>query len=548
MAPRKNVPGSRTIATIDSNPVKHFKQLQDAGVIPKKFSSWEDVDSEALHLYSLGKNDQEVAQELGITQRNVIQNRYIQLNESSGGKFRGINKRAIREDIKPDELRYIQDRYGPEFLSDVQRLRELEWGDKKPRKGEDVEALKERIYSAMDNGLYQRSEYAPSFESAKTTADRAKDRLRLAFGKNPGQARESQVHRGHGRSALEGAGVGSSNLEAEWGPGNVSHGADPRFDRAVMKALNMSSGDLQALYDGYLTNRGLDINPQRYSGNYIAADESLRELKQGTRIGNPTSTIPTQQTSVSQSSIEWRDRRLEEVARQRAVDIEKSGVPQADALAQARNEMRTRSFEQSTLFDTTQTVGGPVRSVKPPEGAVLVPRKPGLSLTNGSIRFKVPTIGKALGVVGAVATVVSAAEKAMAGDLSGAGGDLVDAGLDQVYMAPAAVADSTLQGVRPDRYLDVMAKRREKERAGVVDFYSMVANMYNTAATGTLKPAAPTAKQRTTQALLSRVPTPVATNKPPKPKPKPAAKPINPLNEALYIGNSLSRGKLPYSN
>lgn len=49
------------------------------------------------------------------------------------------------------------------------------------------------------------------------------------------------------------------------------------------------------------------------------------------------------------------------------------------------------------------------------------------------------------------------------------------------------------------------------------------------------------------QALLSRVPTPVATNKPSKPKPKPAAKPINPINEALYIGSSLSKGKLPYS-
>lgn len=55
------------------------------------------------------------------------------------------------------------------------------------------------------------------------------------------------------------------------------------------------------------------------------------------------------------------------------------------------------------------------------------------------------------------------------------------------------------------------------------------------------------------EALLSRVPTPVATNipKPSKPKPskpKPASKSINPLNEALYIGKSLINGSIPYSN
>lgn len=371
MGTRQNKPGNRTVATIDpkkgvsNSPDKWFNQMKQLGHIPPKYSSLDELQIDVLGLAIEGKTDQEIATATGVDYKNVIGSSFVKPEVSSTGTPRGLAMRSAREDIKPDEQLYLKQTFGDSFYEDFQRLRELEWGDKKPSNGEDVEALKERVYSALDNGAYSRSEYDPEFESAKVSADRARDQLRIAFGKNPGMAPESQVHRGHGLSALDGAGVSSRNLVEEWGLGNVSHGSAPRFDPQVLKMLNMSAGDLQALYDGYLTHRGLDINPQRYGGNYLAADESLRELKQGTTTGNPQSTVPVQSTKVSQDSIEWRDSRMEQLARQRAIELEDAGLSKSAALTQARTEMRDKSYQASTLFDTTQTTGGPVTSTKP---------------------------------------------------------------------------------------------------------------------------------------------------------------------------------------
>lgn len=368
MAPRINQPGNRTPAIIDKNQARWFEQMKQMGFIPERYTSLEELNSEVVDLAYRGLSDKEIADFTGIDYKNVIGKGLVKPEVSSTGVPRGVAMRSGREDIKPDEVAAMRGQYGDSFLEDVKRLRELEWGDKAPRKGEDVRALQSRIYDAMDGGRYSTSPNAPQFESSKVQADRARDRLHAAFG-NGGRA--AQVHRGHGVAALHGAGVSNRNLEVEWGPGNVGHGSDPRFDPDVLRNLNMSNGDLQALYDGYLADRGLDINPQRYSGNYVAADESLRELQRpevtgrNNSIGNPQVTAPVEPGRVSQDSIGWRDRRMEELAQQRAVQLTKSGLDPEAALVQARAEMRDMSYQQSDLFDTTQSKGGPVRTSKP---------------------------------------------------------------------------------------------------------------------------------------------------------------------------------------
>ena len=368
MAERYNVPGGRSIATVDKNRDKHFNQFKSLGYIPDEYKDWDNVQEHFLYLTTVGGlSDLEAANAMGVDYKNVIGSNLLKLELSSTGKVRGINMRSLREDIKPDERAYVAQKYGQSFVEDFTRLRELEWGDKKPKKGEDVEALKERVYSALDGGVYSRSPSDPDFESAKTQADRARDRLAASFGKtSTARGAPSQVHRGHGVSAMDGAGVGASNLVDEWGPLNVGHGSAPRFEPRVMRALNMSSGDLQALFDGYLKHRGLDINPVRYSGNYVAADEGLRELKQGTNLGNPEITVPVEDNPrVSQDSIEWRDRRLYEVEQQMSTALQRDGMSPGEATAVARADLQDKAYSQSTLFDTTQAAGRPVRVVRP---------------------------------------------------------------------------------------------------------------------------------------------------------------------------------------
>lgn len=358
MAKRRNVPGSRKIPLVDKDQEKYFKQLQDLGYVPTQYKNLQDLGDDYFDLVlNQGKSEKEAAEMLGVDYKNVIGKGFLRLNVSSTGKPRAIEMRALREDIKPDERMFIEQRYGKGFLEDLIRLRELEWGDKKPKKGENVAELQARIYNAMDNSTYPSGESPFPFRSAKEEADIVRDRLQAAYGKSgPG----SQVHRGHGFSALEGAGVGKANLEPELGPLNVSHGSAPRLDPEVMRALNMSSGDLQNLYDGYLTYKGLDIDEARYFGTLLAADEGLRELQQGTNISQPKATTPEEEPAVPQESVEWRNRRLNEIEQQVRVGLENSGMDPNDAAIEARNRIQEMAYQQSSLFDTTQSTGGPV--------------------------------------------------------------------------------------------------------------------------------------------------------------------------------------------
>jgi hypothetical protein len=347
---RLNVPGSRTPATYDLKNQAHFNEFKSEGFIPDKYNNYAELQDDFLSLVYEGMSDADAAEALGVDYRNVIGKGYLAAELSSQGIPRGISARTLREDIKPDERDYLIERFGKDWFDAYQRYRKLEWGDAK--------ALKK------DKELIEQFSGRPveEFTSAKQEADVLRDRLAAAFGKG---GRAGQVHRGHGVSAMEGASVGKANLMPESGPLNVGHGSNPRYDYNVMRNLNMSANDLQNAYDDMLQREGLTINPRRYAGNYVAADEALRELKQGTSMGNPQVTVPVESTQVDPRSIEWRDRRFFEIEQQLAGDYERSGMSPNEAAAKARQRVEEYALGQSTLFNTAQSRGGPVTVVQP---------------------------------------------------------------------------------------------------------------------------------------------------------------------------------------
>jgi hypothetical protein len=346
---RLNVPGNRTPATYDLKNQEHFNEFKQAGFIPPEYESYDQLQDAFLTLVYQGVSDKDAAEALGVDYRNVIGKGYLAAELSSKGIPRGISARTLREDIKPDERAYLIDRFGEDWFKDYERYRKLEWGD--------IKVLKK------DQALVERFSGRPveEFTSAKQEADVLRDRLAAAFGKG---GRGGQVHRGHGVSAMEGASVGKANLMPESGPLNVGHGSNPRYDYNVMRNLNMSANDLQNAYDDILQREGLTINPRRYPGNYVAADEALREIKQGTSMGNPQVTVPVEPTNVDPRSIEWRDRRMFEIEQQLTADYERIGMTPGEAALKARQRVEEAALKQSTLFDVTQSRGGPVTTVQ----------------------------------------------------------------------------------------------------------------------------------------------------------------------------------------
>jgi len=375
---RLNVPGNRTPATYDLKNQEHFNEFKREGFIPEKYNNYAELQDDFLSRVYEGMSDVDAAKALKINYQNVIGKGYLAAELSSKGIPRGINVRALREDIKPDERDYLIERFGKDWFDAYQRYRKLEWGDAKVLK-KDKELIEQFSGRPVEE-----------FTSAKQEADVLRDRLAAAFGKG---GRAGQVHRGHGVSAMEGASVGKANLMPESGPLNVGHGSEARYgydyispdeeryltnkfgknwfdvhqraQTGVLRSLNMSSNDLQNAYDDILQREGLTINPRRYAGNYVAADEALREIKQGTSMGNPQVTVPVEPTAVDPRSIEWRDRRFLEIEQQLAGEYERSGMSPGEATAKARQRVEEYALSQSTMFNTAQSRGGPVTVVQP---------------------------------------------------------------------------------------------------------------------------------------------------------------------------------------
>ena len=232
------------LATLDSEPDRLLKLWQEAGRIPTHYTSWDQIDKEYLTRIeaaerffsptelkkSKAKIAKEVREEMGITYKNVLGNHILSVNTSSTGDIRGLNKRAIREDINIEAENWIRKKKGDGVFESYKKRLLKEWNTVNKR---DIANVRKWFHSA---------------------------------------AGKAKLHRGHGFAALVGGGLLADNVAAEIGWRNVGHGPAPRFSVEIMEALNMPKNDLEGFYFYDLKKKGLTISNKPNTPLMLAAD------------------------------------------------------------------------------------------------------------------------------------------------------------------------------------------------------------------------------------------------------------------------------------
>lgn len=228
-----------SIPTIDSDPKRLFRVLQQLGRMPQDYNSFEEVGDAFLRMVKVEglTKDEARARLLGSEDnfKNVVGQQYLDIDQSKDGSFRGYKKRSFREDLNPVEELILTDIYNENYVNEFRKYLRKTW---------------DRT-SKLD--IKQINKHLKEF----------------------GEVNRGRFHRGHGFAAMAGAGVSRENVTPELGRFNVAHGSAPRFAEGIMRDLNMSANDLQAHYDRLLTLEGLDINPVRFNELYVGADESM---------------------------------------------------------------------------------------------------------------------------------------------------------------------------------------------------------------------------------------------------------------------------------
>ncbi len=242
------------LATLDSEPDRLLKLWQEAGRIPTHYidkygskipyTSWDQIDKEYLTRIeaaerllsptelkkSKAKIAQKVREEMGITYKNVLGNHTLLVGPSSTDDIRGLNKRAIREDINIEAENWIRKKKGDGVFESYKKRLLKEWNTVNKR---DMANVRKWFHSA---------------------------------------AGKAKLHRGHGFAALVGGGLLADNVAAEIGWRNVGHGPAPRFSVEIMEALNMPKNDLEGFYFYDLKKKGLTISNKPNTPLMLAAD------------------------------------------------------------------------------------------------------------------------------------------------------------------------------------------------------------------------------------------------------------------------------------
>ncbi len=244
------------LATLDSEPDRLLKLWQEAGRIPTHYidkygskipyTSWDQIDKEYLTRIEAAerffsptelkkssvkaKIAKKVREEMGITYKNVLGNHTLSVNTSSTGDIRGLNKRAIREDINIEAENWIRKKKGDGVFESYKKRLLKEWNTVNKR---DMANVRKWFHSA---------------------------------------AGKAKLHRGHGFAALVGGGLLADNVAAEIGWRNVGHGPAPRFSVEIMEALNMPKNDLEGFYFYDLKKKGLTISNKPNTPLMLAAD------------------------------------------------------------------------------------------------------------------------------------------------------------------------------------------------------------------------------------------------------------------------------------
>ena len=403
MAPERERPLT-SIPTIDNNPDRLFRVWQRLGRMPPNYNSFDEVGQAFLHLVKVeGLTQEEARVQLGVDHRNVVGQPFLSINQDSKGKFRGLNKRAIREDINVVEELAIRSTYSDAFYEDFEKYLRTQWD-----------------------------------RTAKLDIKKINKHLN-AFGKT-GRGR---WHRGHGFSAMDGAGVSRENVAPELGRWNVKHGSVPRFSPEIMRDLDMSSSDLQAMYDRQLRMEGFDINPRRFNELFVAADEAMN--------------FP------DDPAVRFRPEQLE-MTNQRLFELQQQGVPSATLERYAR--------EQSFLLDDSNATAksGPSRTVRAPD---VVTDGRGRTRFNMRGAQYLPLVPIGLGIV-------TAGQQVKAGEYSAAAGTAVDTVMGEIPVVENLVPDptSSVDTVEAQRQLGTLT-RDDKPGSVNPDYTHLVDQLAN---------------------------------------------------------------------
>lgn len=383
MAParKKQITDTTSIPTWDTNKEELFRVWQKMKRIPGRFESWEHLEKEYLDRVGRRKMSPEMARaDMGFSYTNVIGNQILLKNTSSKGELRGINVRAIREDINAVEELMLREVYSDKMFEEFKDFVRREWKTAK-------------------NDITKVEKYLKDF----------------------GPRKRGFFHRGHYTSALEAGGLTRDNISPEVGKYNVGHGPKPRFDPEIMRELNIPENYLAAYYNRLLKMEGLDINPYRIDELRLVADEFVNLPGEGTI--NPAQIEALEDRAFQLKKQGYTDKQLRQYFADQSILLDKTqtiGGP-VTTVQKGRKPVNVvdtiEGGRRQSTFDASPT-----------------PRS-GLGMRNGAIKY-LPLVPLGIGLV-------TAAGQAKAGEYEEAGLTLVETGVGELPFGDIVVEGFT---------------------------------------------------------------------------------------------------------
>lgn len=250
-----------SIPTFDESPDRVFRLWQDAGRIPSNYGSWDELEADFLSRLKDGQSAREARKAMGVNYRSIAGSNLLESNISSTGEARGLNRRAIREDIDPLTERHIRKNYGEEKLQEFRKKLQNDW--------------------------FKLSEGERRHVQSMTGA---------------------QQHRGHGNAASSGGSISINNMLPENGRRNSAHGPEPRFPQGVMDDTGMTKNYLEDFYEWDLEQQGLSRGTRPSNALAAAGDEQMvdfdstgpRGYNRNPEAGRPPETFEMQTEKLKQ--------------------------------------------------------------------------------------------------------------------------------------------------------------------------------------------------------------------------------------------------------
>lgn len=225
--PKKDRPIS-SIPTYDKDPDRVFKQWQQAGRVPSNYASWDELEADFISRLNDGQTAREARKAMGVEYRSIAGSNLLEKNISSKGDTRGLNRRAIREDMDPITEKHIRTEYGEDKLTQFREKLKNDW--------------------------FKLSEGERRNVQGMTGA---------------------QQHRGHGNAASSGGSISINNMLPENGKRNSLHGPEPRFPQGVMDDIGLTKNYMEDFYEWDLEQQGLSRGTRPSNALAAAGDEQM---------------------------------------------------------------------------------------------------------------------------------------------------------------------------------------------------------------------------------------------------------------------------------